>query len=643
MAYNFTTSAPFGEGGTGYGVARSDSLGIWCAVGFTDSSGDIRTSEDGIIWISQGNPFNSGGGGSPADVCWIESLNLFIAVGSSNDQTILVCTSPDGENWTPRTTPWDTTGYIISVGTDGTTVVAVGSDAGDSLETLLYSTNGTSWTSVSTPLDSDGITGGNAYVIHYSDIFAAWFLGGQGPAAAGYKTFAWAESPDDTWTQVDTPFDGEAGTVYSIKSGLQDAVTGVILCAGNNPANTFSVMRSYDYGTFETLETPFDTDSGQGVAYKISVVPVVPDVNDKFVVVGAKQSDYSSAIISTEDGGETWIDYGNPILGESGGLFYSLDYSSDLEYYCFVGFSSGTVHAAIGDLVLIIDTGIEFAFDGTKYVRAIVHNSIEDQTYSFYGFGIVNASGTGNGGDLIIKSYINEPFVQGDTFWVALEANSFGDLGVSILEYGTPGGPFEFNAVWNFDGDTELSAEFFAENGVTYRLFAYIVVDNSEFQTGSSEPTWPTGYGDPVSDGDYAGYNSGNLWTWAPNTPVVPDPNWGRAVIFKGGWIWLANFGGGTTGSSEPSWGTGGGFRTDGTVSWSSFSPAHVWSVNQHYAEGYSTYIIPTSPQNEFFNYIVGQQLNPTIDFVGDGSIQTLTLDLLHTPISSFSAFLYRF
>lgn len=52
------------------------------------------------LWNRQSNPF--GNDGIVYGVCWSPDLSLFVAVGADNGNTISLCISPDGYDWTGK-------------------------------------------------------------------------------------------------------------------------------------------------------------------------------------------------------------------------------------------------------------------------------------------------------------------------------------------------------------------------------------------------------------------------------------------------------------------------------------------------------------------------------------------------------------
>jgi len=120
------------------GVCWAESLGLFCAVGNSGSGRDVATSADGLTWTTQVDVTGTFGFNC---VCWSEELKLFCA----GAQIARVNTSPDGVNWTSRTTTailncitWSKKlGYFLG----GSSALNVSSN-GITWSSLLYKTNG---------------------------------------------------------------------------------------------------------------------------------------------------------------------------------------------------------------------------------------------------------------------------------------------------------------------------------------------------------------------------------------------------------------------------------------------------------------------------------------------------------------------
>ncbi len=103
-----------------------------------DNSGMVLTSDNqGATWTTR----VASNFGNVNDVCWDPVNNLFIAVFDGG----IIKTSPDGIAWTTRAS--GTTSNLLSVRAGPNGAIA----AGNGLNFVLFSSNGTSWTSKSAP------------------------------------------------------------------------------------------------------------------------------------------------------------------------------------------------------------------------------------------------------------------------------------------------------------------------------------------------------------------------------------------------------------------------------------------------------------------------------------------------------------
>src|SRR5690606_30085838 len=117
-------------------VCWSPELRLFCAVANTgDADKRIMTSPDGVNWTTQTSP-NASGAGVHCDggsIVWAKELGLFVGVSAINfggSGTDRVFTSPDGVNWTTRSsataTAWRSlcwspeVGLLVAVADSGT-------------------------------------------------------------------------------------------------------------------------------------------------------------------------------------------------------------------------------------------------------------------------------------------------------------------------------------------------------------------------------------------------------------------------------------------------------------------------------------------------------------------------------------------
>ena len=165
-------SAPFVSANPGHVCfAFSPTLGIYVAAfdGSGSGSGCIYTTTDLSTWTQRVTPFESGHGGQPTITrCrWIDSLGMFFVSGNDADGNKVGMRSSNGTSWTALSTPVDSAGNFAT-GNDfidcASFVAFAVKPFGNGPPTWLYSTNGTSWSSLSNLLDSpsggQGVSGG---------------------------------------------------------------------------------------------------------------------------------------------------------------------------------------------------------------------------------------------------------------------------------------------------------------------------------------------------------------------------------------------------------------------------------------------------------------------------------------------------
>jgi len=116
-------------------VTWSAALNLFVAVGYRGSNGRIANSFDGIHWKVQTNvtPIYD-------SVTWSPTLNLFVAVGGG-----AAATSPDGINWTSRTTPENIQYHSVTWSPTLNLFVAVA--ISEIANSIMTSPDGINWTS----------------------------------------------------------------------------------------------------------------------------------------------------------------------------------------------------------------------------------------------------------------------------------------------------------------------------------------------------------------------------------------------------------------------------------------------------------------------------------------------------------------
>jgi hypothetical protein len=182
---NFVLSDYFIDG---YSVAWGNKQKRWVAVGANNThSYTTLYSDDGITWISGTSPFSYGGFASSGNgVAYSDDLSRWVAVGGG-DNTIAY--SADGKNWT---------GIGASIFTERGTSVAWGKKAGRWVATgrggnhIAYSADGISWTGLGTilfyPTLYDGATD-----VAFSEDSSRWIVTGIDDVGANYNRMAYSD------------------------------------------------------------------------------------------------------------------------------------------------------------------------------------------------------------------------------------------------------------------------------------------------------------------------------------------------------------------------------------------------------------------------------------------------------------------
>ena len=222
-----------------YGIAYSPAWGVWIVCGYNISAtagGAIQYSYDGINWnYTAMNVANTTAGLVLYDVQWNPTNNYFQIVGSNaymyqissqltlsnipqtfpsasfnniwqtawsptlglwagvGSGTYSIASSPDGVNWTGRSTAFTTAGY--GVAWNGSYFVAVGQGT----NTIALSSNGTTWTAYASNASNYTSAG---YGVIWSSNLSTWVATGQAATGAGGGGTGFTTSPDGvTWTQ----------------------------------------------------------------------------------------------------------------------------------------------------------------------------------------------------------------------------------------------------------------------------------------------------------------------------------------------------------------------------------------------------------------------------------------------------------
>ena len=253
-----------------YGITYG--AGLFVAVGYNGSNNSVATSPDGINWTLRTTP---GSGWRSV----VYGNGVFVAVGDNGTSRIM--TSTDGISWT-SINQFTTSGYLyVAYGlVNGTTptFVAVGHIGANR---IIYSTNnGASWTGIAT---YDAFTW-----------YSCAFGNGNFVALSSDATYALYSSNATTWTQTTAFQVGHDWNAVTYANGLFVAVSGGSGGSGTGGQNlTSRVATSLDGITWTNRYSP-DTIKLTGVVYGDGI----------FVVLGNSGTGYRT-ITSTD--GINWV------------------------------------------------------------------------------------------------------------------------------------------------------------------------------------------------------------------------------------------------------------------------------------------------------------------------------------------------
>ena len=157
---------------------------------YTSKATTVVSSTDGITWTKRSTIFTNAANDYVSDM--IFARGLFILYGYTGSPFVpRIVTSADGITWTSRTTGLTTEDQIMSMGNSDSLIVAGALINSSKSITLLKSTNGTTWTKVTFPYQTDGY------------IYSSYFINNTFVIITSKnKVFI---SPDGTnWTKRDT-------------------------------------------------------------------------------------------------------------------------------------------------------------------------------------------------------------------------------------------------------------------------------------------------------------------------------------------------------------------------------------------------------------------------------------------------------
>jgi hypothetical protein len=129
-------------------ICWSPELSLFVAVASSGTGNRVMTSPDGINWTIR----SSAADNNWKSVCWSPELSLFVAVASSGTDN-RVMTSPDGTNWTIRSSAANNNWYSVCWSPELSLFVAVASTGTDNR--VMTSSNGIDWTIRSSAADNN--------------------------------------------------------------------------------------------------------------------------------------------------------------------------------------------------------------------------------------------------------------------------------------------------------------------------------------------------------------------------------------------------------------------------------------------------------------------------------------------------------
>jgi len=273
--------------------------GLFVAVGSTTStSGVVQTSPDGINWTPRTSTAASGSGG------WNSVTygnGLFVAVAATNSTTGAVQTSPDGINWTARTSTAATGGWqSVTYGNGVFVAVAFTSLTTNAVQT---SPNGINWTART----STAATSGWVSVTYGNGVFVA-------VASTILTTGAIQTSPDGiNWT----PRTSTAATAGGWKSVTYG--NGLFVAVAQSTLTTGAVQTSPD-GINWTART---STAATGTSGWVSVTYG----NGVFVAV-ASNTTSTAGVVQTSPDGINWTARTSTAAASSIGGWVSVTYGN---------------------------------------------------------------------------------------------------------------------------------------------------------------------------------------------------------------------------------------------------------------------------------------------------------------------------
>lgn len=188
-------------------------LGIFCGPA---GSGGVVISSDGIIWTTYSLPV-----ATPwARICWSPELRLFVCVTNSpgaNGNT--VCTSPDGINWTLRSTPATANiGWISICWSAELGLFCAVANSGS--ERIMTSPDGVTWTTYPTSTNFADVCWSSELGMFVAVAYGFWWWSFDG-AAWTRSNISTGPSLCVCWCPELGLFVGPSGSyVYASRNGL---------------------------------------------------------------------------------------------------------------------------------------------------------------------------------------------------------------------------------------------------------------------------------------------------------------------------------------------------------------------------------------------------------------------------------------
>jgi len=337
-------------------------------------------------------------------LCWSPQLGIFVATSITSSGTNKIMTSPDGVNWTLRTTSANTHIYRNVVWSPKLNLfVAVGASSTTD-DPVIISSDGITWTNVLVPNNA------NWYGIVWSpelNLFVAT------ADFADTSNVSIMTSPDGTnWTNRTVPVSG-----YSLRDICWSAELGLFITVASSGGTTDRVLKSTDGITWSVVNTP---------ASKQYFTVCWSKELGLFVALSI---DNTTTDIITSTDGDNW----NLGILPAGNLWRSVKWSSQLGIFvaCGSGPSNGIMSSPDG-----INWTIRTAPTGNQY--RTVSWSPELGIFS-----VVSQAGTTT--SIITSSFKGRPPTSYNVFdstynaiddngdWILKAKSIFSDQAISIL------------------------------------------------------------------------------------------------------------------------------------------------------------------------------------------------------------------